>query len=74
MFILFVVKYDSPEEILIETLLMGGDDPEMFHRVYYNDIYKKAVTLWLPFLNKRGFLDTLLKSEDAKPTIDKKEE
>lgn len=74
MFILFVVKYDSPEEILMENLLMGGDNPEMYQRVYYNDIYKKAVTLWLPFLNNRGFLDTLLKSENAKPSEEKKEE
>lgn len=72
MFILFVVKYDSPEEISIETMMMGGDDPDMYQRIYYNDCFKKAVTLWLPFLNKRGFLDTLIKPE--KPTETKKEE
>lgn len=71
MFILFVVKYDSPEEISMETMMMGGDNPEMYQRIYYNDFFKKAVTTWLPFLNKRGFLDTLLKE---KPVEAKKEE
>lgn len=71
MFILLVVKYDSQEEMSIETMMMGGEDPEFYKRIYYNDLFKKAVTLWLPFLNKRGFLDTLIKE---KPIEAKKEE
>lgn len=61
--ILFVVKYNSAEEITIETMMTGSNDPDIMDRVYKNDNYKKAVTMWLPFMNKRGFLDTLLKEE-----------
>jgi hypothetical protein len=70
MFILFVVKYDSPEEITIEAMMGLGEKIEeselqkMFSRIFGNETYKKAVKLWLPFLNKRGFLDTLLPAEE----------
>lgn len=72
MMILFVVKYDSDEEINMETMMAGGD-PEMIKRIYNNEVYKKAVKLWLPFLSKRGFLDTLI-VEDEKATEEKKPE
>lgn len=62
--ILFVVKYDADEEISMELLMQGGDD-EMYDRIYNNEIYKKAVKLWLPFMNKRGFLDCLLPHDIA---------
>jgi len=71
MFILFVVKYDSSEEINIEMIMASGDNPEMINRIYNNDNYKKALKLWLPFLNKRGFLDTMI-AADAK--VDEKKE
>lgn len=61
--VLFVVKYDSNEEMSIETM-MGGD-PDRLSRLYNSELYKKALKLWLPFLNKRGFLDTLI-VEDTK--------
>lgn len=70
MFILFIVKYDSQEEMTLEAMLGMGDKVEdsvvqaMYKRIYGNDTYKKAVKLWLPFLNKRGFLDTLLPNEE----------
>lgn len=74
MFILFIVKYDSPEEITIENLMgIGQTDEdalqEMYIRVYRNETYKKAVQTWLPFLNKRGFLDTLLPIDDEQKKI-----
>lgn len=59
--ILSVVKYDSPEELSIEVLMAGGDDEEMKARVYNNENFRKAVKLWLPFIDKRGFLDALIK-------------
>jgi hypothetical protein len=68
MFILFVVKYDSHEEISMEDMLTGEDNPEMLDRIYNNELYKTAIKLWLPFLNKRGFLDTLI-VDDVK-TVD----
>ncbi|KAG5678863.1 hypothetical protein PVAND_008494 [Polypedilum vanderplanki] len=70
MFILFIVKYDSQEEITLEAMMGLGDQVEesivqaMYTRIYGNETYKKAVKLWLPFLNKRGFLDTLLPNEE----------
>lgn len=62
MFILFVVKNDSPEEINIETMMSG--DTESMYRLYNGAGYKKAVKLWMHFLNKRGFLDTLIVDDD----------
>lgn len=64
MFILFVVKYDQPEEISIEQMMTGVEDPDMVRRVFYNETYKKAVNTWLPFLNKRGYLDSLIPQEN----------
>lgn len=63
MLLLFVVKYDSPEEINLEMILSGSDNPEMMDRVFNNDNYKNAVKLWLKFLNKRGYLDMLIKQD-----------
>lgn len=57
MFILFIVKNDSPEEINIETMMSADAD---LYRFYNAEGYKKAAKLWLHFLNKRGFLDTLI--------------
>lgn len=57
---LFVVKYDSYEEINLEMMMSGEDNSRMMERIYNNDTYNKALKLWLPFLNKRGFLDTLI--------------
>lgn len=59
MFILFVVKYDSAEEINMEMIISGGDEA-MLERIYNNDNYKKAIKLWLPFMDKRGFLDSMI--------------
>lgn len=61
MFILFVVKNDSPEEIDMQTMMSG--DADTMYRFYNGEGYKKAVKLWLHFLNKRGFLDTLIVEE-----------
>lgn len=66
MFLLFIVKYDSNVEFSIEQLMTGGDNPEMIERIYNNDKYKKAIKLWLPFLDERGFLDTLISCDQAK--------
>lgn len=36
---------------------------DIYKRIYGNETFKKAVKIWLPFMNKRGFLDTLLTSD-----------
>ena len=33
---------------------------ELYKRIYDNETYKKAVKLWLPFLEQRGYLDSLM--------------
>lgn len=60
MFILFVVKNSSSEEINLEMMMTGGDITNMLDRVYNDPNYTKAVKLWLPFLNERGLLDALI--------------
>lgn len=60
MFIMAIVKYESAEEINLENLMMGDGDPKAMDRIYNNQNYKKAVKLWLPFLNDRGYFDKLL--------------
>lgn len=72
MMILFVVKYESDEEVNMEIMFKAGDITDIAERVYNNDTYKKAVKLWLPFLNKRGFLDALMKPEG--PPVEQKVE
>lgn len=67
MFILFVVKNDSPEEINMETMMTG--DTEIMYRLYNGAGYKKAVKLWMNFLNKRGFLETLIVEEEQKKEV-----
>lgn len=64
MFVMFIVKNDSPEEMTLDQILGGNDTAEMMHRVYHNETYKKALKTWLPFMNKRGFLDTMMKKQE----------
>lgn len=60
MVFMFIVKYDSPEPMDINTIVSGGGSPEMMAMVFGSVYYKKALKLWLPFFDKRGFLDTLI--------------
>lgn len=74
MFVMFIVKNDSPEEMTLDQLMGGNDNPEMLHRVYHNETYKKALKTWFPFMNKRGFLDTMMKKQEITATEVKNEE
>lgn len=66
MFIMFVTKYDSSEEISLEDMMKSvNPDPNLYLRAYRNEYYKKAAKLWLPFLDERGFLDSLLPSLES---------
>jgi hypothetical protein len=56
----------------MEIFMSGGNNPELLKRIYGNDCYKKAVKLWLPFLNKRGFLDCLIVDENSKENLEEK--
>lgn len=66
MFILSIVKNDSSEELNLEVIMGESNEAEVldiYKRIYGNETFKKAVKIWLPFMNKRGFLDTLLTSD-----------
>lgn len=65
MFILFIVKYESSEEINLEEMMKAeSSDEDLYHRIYRNETYKKAVKTLLPFLDERGYLDVLLPSNE----------
>lgn len=64
LFLLFIFKYDSSEELNLQMIMGQVDDVEemkkMYIRIYRSETYKKAIKSWLPFLNERGFLDSML--------------
>jgi hypothetical protein len=60
LFIMFVTKYESSEEMNLETMMSTESPPEFYHRIYRNETFKKAVKMWLPFLDERGYLDVML--------------
>lgn len=66
-FILTIVKNESSEELNMDMIMGHSEDEEklesMYKRIFENETYKKAVTTWLPFLNKRGFLDSMLPAD-----------
>lgn len=70
MFIMFVAKFDSNEELNMEDVM----DPEkvnieVMRNAFMNGTYRNALSLWLPFLNKRGFFDTLLPEAPSTPFV-----
>lgn len=61
MFIMFICKLNSEKEISIDQMFKGGEgSEELMEIIYSNEIYSKACKKWLPFLNRRGFLDSML--------------
>jgi hypothetical protein len=68
MYVLFVIKRDSEEELNIEIITDTDKyDPKTIEKVFSNEIYRKSIKTWLPFLTNRGFLDTLLPSAPLTP-------
>lgn len=68
MFILFVVKYDSNEEVTMEDLMRGGEAQEkLLDRIYKIENYTNAIKVLLPFMRKRGFLDAMISSGEPSP-------
>ena len=58
---MFIIKYDSNQELDISQIFdQTKGDPEHFTAAFNKPTYKKALTSWLPFLDKRGYLDVLL--------------
>lgn len=63
--LLSIVKNDSPEVLNFDMIMSKTDDPVVMNRVYKNANYVKALKPWLEFLDKRGYLDTMIKQEIA---------
>lgn len=65
--IMFVTKYDCAEEINMEDFMTSDKkDKVFFDRIYCNDNYKKALKLWLPFMDERGYLDSMLPDDQIR--------
>lgn len=66
--IMFVCKYDSEEELTMEQFLdPNAYNEDMLNRMYKNELFLDAVKSWMPFLYKRGFLDTVDGENDDDP-------
>ncbi|CAO1298164.1 unnamed protein product [Diamesa serratosioi] len=60
MFILFICKYDSGDEITMEIFMRNDEGKEeLMNKIYRNENYKKAIIPWLRFLDQRNFLSTI---------------
>lgn len=64
LFMLFIFKYDSNEELNLKMIMGQVEDVEelekFYVRIYRNETYKKAIKTWLPFLNEKGYFDCML--------------
>jgi hypothetical protein len=68
MFVLFVAKYDSSEDLQLDQLMEGKlKDTTSIENAFKSQYYIKALKTWLPFLNKRGYLDGLLPNASMTP-------
>lgn len=75
MLIMFFAKYNSCQELCWQTLAdildpSKGDSNEL-DKTFQNPIYIKALSTWLPFLDKRGYLDTFLPNAPLTPLMEK---
>lgn len=59
MYILAIAKYNSANELAIETFFKCGDQTEMFEDIYSSKYYVRALKILLPFFKSRGLLDKL---------------
>jgi hypothetical protein len=62
---MIVTKYESTEVLKMEDFLVV-QDKEFIDRIYCNETFKKAIKLWLPFFEKRGYLDSFLPDDEKK--------
>lgn len=65
---MFIAKYNSNQELDLEQIFnptkeasKGLDD------AFENPIYKASLAKWLPFLDKRGYLDSFLPEAPLTP-------
>ncbi|KAL7041202.1 hypothetical protein ACKWTF_000677 [Chironomus riparius] len=70
MFVMFIAKYDSPQDLDITQIFeQTKDSPGMFEAAFKNPIYQAAFKSWLPFLDKRGYLDAFLPNAPMTPFV-----
>lgn len=62
-FMLAVFKWDEEDDFEIAMLLIEGS--EMINRAFTCENFRKAVRTWLPFLDKKGFLDPIAVDGDV---------
>lgn len=71
MFVMFIAKYDSDKELdLAQIFDPTKSSPDTLIGAFNNPIYKKALALWLPFLDKRGYLDAFLPQTPISPFLE----
>jgi hypothetical protein len=62
---LFFIK--SSTEFSFDMLMHGQDEEalqDVYNRLYQDELLIKAVKVWLPFMDERGFLDALISSDE----------
>lgn len=75
MIILMVVKNNSEQELDIQKLFNNpGLKEDPFYEAANNPIYKSSLSVLIPFLDKRGFLDAFLPEIPISPYITKTRE
>ena len=60
---LFFAKYSSTVEWDMEILLRETDETvlaNIYSTIFNDPVFIKATKSWLPFLEQRGFLDSLI--------------
>ncbi|KAG5675468.1 hypothetical protein PVAND_005370 [Polypedilum vanderplanki] len=68
MYVLIIIKYNSNDELNIEILMDAEkSNQNLIQIAFNNEICKAALKIWIPFLNKRGFLDILLPHAPTTP-------
>lgn len=55
LFVLAIIKNDSTEEVTFGSLFVGLQKPEILELIFNNPNFRKALMLWLPFMDDRGF-------------------
>lgn len=61
--IIFFAKYSSKEEFTFEKLMRETDEvvlKKMFDSLFDDELVEKSTKAWLPFMDERGYLDTLI--------------
>ena len=71
MSVMLIIKYESNTDLNIEALMdPTKSDAKVMEEAFSGKLYQESLKIWLPFLNKRGFLDTLLPNAPNTELVD----